>query len=643
VLTTGASLVVAGRMAALAATKDRAASSEREANRTAQAALKRADASRLEVEAQRDRAERNLYVARIGQAESSLRLFDSATARALLDQCIPESGGPDRRGWEWSYLDRWCRPELRTLTLPTSVDTHVVAVSPDGRFLAVGCARVFPAQTGEHSPVPTYVIDLKNGKVRHELTGHRDWVYAVAFRPDGKRFATAGGEKTIKVWDSDTGREPRNLNGLAQPVHSLDWSPDGRRLASADEVGLVRIWDPETGHETGRISHPGARAAWSPDGTRIATGGGDQVRIWAAADGQPSGPVLSLSGEVLVLRSFGPPPGSGGWTPRLAFSADGSRIAAHLANYLNLWEAGPLLDPQVEPTPDDVAGWLRRSRSFATHGDDIRAVAAFERALAIPTDLPEPWIRHGLAEGIEPRQAEMAFTRALEVKCDDPIRLLVCARELVRSDRKHEAGIALTRARVSAEKRLSVAPDDEPAAWVMADLLKDGLATLRDGSWAIPQDTRFKKCTPGRFRLSVTNGPVTLFETVLHKTLTEPEWNGRTRLGVVYYLREDWQAAAAALRTAADAPEATGTDRFLLALAFHHLDRHDEARRFLESGIGWLKQNKAGGTLRTVAVEAIAEIDRISRVQADARMFLDPIFPRNPFARLPQNRFENDK
>ncbi len=91
------------------------------------------------------------------------------------------------------------------------------------------------------------------------------------------------------------------------------------------------------------------------------------------------------------------------------------------------------------------------------------------------------------------------------------------------------------------------------------------------------QDKPYKEGTLGRFRLSVTNGPVTLFESALHKAVTEAEWNGRTRLGVVYYLQEDWQAAASALQIAADAPEATGTDRFLLALALHHLGRHDEA------------------------------------------------------------------
>src|SRR5262249_23074564 len=152
----------------------------------------------------------------IGQAESALRLLDSATARGLLDQCRPEPGGPDRRGWEWSYLDQWCRPELRTISLPTTADTQALAVSSDGRFLAVGCSHRLASQHRPR-PAPAYLISLPDGKVRHELAGHRTYVFAIAFRPDGNCVATLGAEGTIRVWDTGSGRPLRTID-LGTPI-----------------------------------------------------------------------------------------------------------------------------------------------------------------------------------------------------------------------------------------------------------------------------------------------------------------------------------------------------------------------------------------------------------------------------------------
>ena len=92
-LATISSVLAARRMAALAKVKEDAARSERGARLDAQAAQKQAEADRLEANRQRERAEQHLYIARIGQVEGALRLFDSATARGLLDQCRPEPGG----------------------------------------------------------------------------------------------------------------------------------------------------------------------------------------------------------------------------------------------------------------------------------------------------------------------------------------------------------------------------------------------------------------------------------------------------------------------------------------------------------------------------------------------------------------------
>ena len=39
------------------------------------------------------------------------------------------------------------------------------------------------------------------------LTGHSDPVYLVAYSPDGKHIVTGSRDKTVKIWDSTTGKE----------------------------------------------------------------------------------------------------------------------------------------------------------------------------------------------------------------------------------------------------------------------------------------------------------------------------------------------------------------------------------------------------------------------------------------------------
>src|SRR5262249_50771451 len=157
-----------------------------------------ADRQREEADRQRQRAVQLLYTARIGQAESALRLYDAAAARGLLDQCRPGPGEKDRRGWEWSYLDQWCSPQLATIDLPTDAQSGCLAVSPDGRLLAVGCWNPEAMIGGSSPPVPAYLISLPDGRVLRELPGHNLVVYSVSFRPDGKRLASSGHEGTIR-------------------------------------------------------------------------------------------------------------------------------------------------------------------------------------------------------------------------------------------------------------------------------------------------------------------------------------------------------------------------------------------------------------------------------------------------------------
>jgi WD40 repeat protein len=74
------------------------------------------------------------------------------------------------------------------------------------------------------------------------LNGHSSLVISVAFSPDGKTLASAGGDETIKLWDVTTGKVLQTLTGHSGYVLSVVYSPDGQTLASGGRDGTIKIW-----------------------------------------------------------------------------------------------------------------------------------------------------------------------------------------------------------------------------------------------------------------------------------------------------------------------------------------------------------------------------------------------------------------
>jgi WD40 repeat protein len=89
--------------------------------------------------------------------------------------------------------------------------------------------------------------DLRTGKATRFLLEEEGPYLALAFSPDGKRFAAASAfshpASRVMVWDLDSGKVVGRFPGHTAGVWALAFSPDGKRLASASGDCTVLVWD----------------------------------------------------------------------------------------------------------------------------------------------------------------------------------------------------------------------------------------------------------------------------------------------------------------------------------------------------------------------------------------------------------------
>lgn len=171
--------------------------------------------------------------------------------------------------------------------------------STDGKTLAVAAGT--PAQIGELK-----LFNVEDGKLLGDFGISDDAFFALAWSPDGKRLASAGADRTIRVHDIATGKQELAIEDHADWVMGLAFSPDGSKLASASRDKTSKVFDAKTGDSLVTFNGHGESVygvEFTPDGSQVVSAGADkQVRIWNVSDAKEARKIGGFSGDIFRLQ-----------------------------------------------------------------------------------------------------------------------------------------------------------------------------------------------------------------------------------------------------------------------------------------------------------------------------------------------------
>ncbi|NWF60051.1 MAG: WD40 repeat domain-containing protein [Fischerella sp.] len=186
------------------------------------------------------------------------------------------TGGDDRKILFWDLMQR-------QVTVALSLDdtaAHSLALSQDGQILVTGSYRKIKVWQVCQQPggKPTHA------ELLHTLTGHAHIVRSLAMSVDGKIFVSGSRDKTIKIWQLETGELLHTLKGHRDGVYAIALSPDGQTVASGSADKTIKLWHLQTGELLATFTghtHTVTAVAFTASGEILVSGSLDKtIKIW---------------------------------------------------------------------------------------------------------------------------------------------------------------------------------------------------------------------------------------------------------------------------------------------------------------------------------------------------------------------------
>ncbi len=263
------------------------------------------------------------------------------------------SGGGDNRVRVWD-LDNNQQQPTRSVIWGTVV--NAISFHPSNGEMALSM------QKHPNKKFAIEIRDVQSHKFQREFIGHSDWPTCIAYSPDGNQLISGSLDKTVRIWNTFTGREDAILAEHKSTIVGVAFLPKSPFVVSIDALGGVIVWN---------ASSKLIERAWQLS-ANILSVSFHPLQPWIAVASKDRGVEIWDVFEERTLQRIS-------WTQNsnlVSFSPDGKRLAIASDSYItSIWPTNDLIHNPVAKPLSELRGHSDKIVSISFSSDGTRLVS----------------------------------------------------------------------------------------------------------------------------------------------------------------------------------------------------------------------------------------------------------------------------